>query len=72
MSEQSLIPGALNFRDVGGLPAGAATTRSGVLYRSGNLAELVEPGVDALRRIGLRRIIDLRDDDDLENIWGKH
>jgi protein-tyrosine phosphatase len=61
----SLIPGAVNFRDVGGLPAGHARTRSGVLYRSGNLAHLETAGVDALRDLGVRRIIDLRDDDEV-------
>ena len=38
------VPGALNFRDVGGLPAGAARTRAGVLFRSGNLARLDDDG----------------------------
>ena len=61
----SLIPGAVNFRDVGGLPAGSARTRSGILYRSGNLAHLEAAGVDALRDLGVRRIIDLRDDDEV-------
>lgn len=65
MNRESLVPGALNFRDVGGLPAGSAQTRSGMLYRSGNLAEIERDGVDALRAIGLRRIIDLRDDDEV-------
>ena len=34
------VDGALNFRDVGGLPADGGRTRSGVLFRSGNLARL--------------------------------
>lgn len=56
------VPGALNLRDVGGLSAGAGTTRSGVLFRSGNLARLGADGERALRALGLRRIVDLRDD----------
>lgn len=56
------VSGALNFRDVGGLPAAGGRTRSGVLYRSGNLARLSAAGRDSLREIGLRRIVDLRDD----------
>jgi len=64
-SLDSLVPGAVNFRDVGGLPAGSARTRPGVLYRSGNLAHLESAGVDALRRLGVRRIIDLRDDEEV-------
>lgn len=62
---ESLVPGAVNFRDVGGLPAGGGRTRSGVLYRSGNLAHLEQAGVDALRALGVRRIIDLRADDEV-------
>lgn len=61
-----LVPGAINFRDIGGLAAGDARTRSGVLYRSGNLAHLDDVGVDALAALGLRRIIDLRADDEVD------
>ncbi|HWI31265.1 MAG TPA: tyrosine-protein phosphatase [Microbacterium sp.] len=61
----SLIPGAVNFRDTGGLPAGDSVTRSGVLYRSGNLAHLEAEGIAALRALGVRRIIDLRADDEV-------
>ncbi|MFH8250843.1 tyrosine-protein phosphatase [Microbacterium sp. B2969] len=60
-----LVPGAVNLRDVGGLPARSGRTRSGVLYRSGNLAHLEDPGVAALGDLGLRRIIDLRDDEEV-------
>lgn len=63
----SLIPGAVNFRDTGGLPAGAAATRAGVLYRSGNLAQLDAAGVGALRGLGMRRIIDLRSDEEVSH-----
>lgn len=61
----TLVSGSMNFRDVGGLPAGAAVTRSGVLYRSGNLADVDEAGSASLRELGLRRIIDLRDDEEV-------
>jgi protein-tyrosine phosphatase len=60
-----VVPGAVNFRDVGGLPAGAARTRSGVLYRSGNLARLDGTGLAALGALGIRRVIDLRADDEV-------
>lgn len=59
------VPGVLNFRDVGGLPAGAARTRAGVLFRSGNLARLDDDGRAVLARLGIRRIVDLREDDEL-------
>ncbi|GAA5039346.1 tyrosine-protein phosphatase [Microbacterium fluvii] len=62
---QALVPGAVNFRDVGGLPAGAGATRPGVLFRSGNLARLGDDGVAALGGLGIRRVVDLRDDDEV-------
>lgn len=55
----------MNLRDVGGLPAGADVTRHGVLYRSGNLARLDPDGTRALADLRLRRIIDLRADDEV-------
>lgn len=63
--EATLIPGAVNFRDVGGLRAGAGRTRERVLYRSGNLAQLDDAGVTALGGLGIRRIIDLRADEEV-------
>lgn len=60
-----LVPGAVNFRDVGGLPAATGRTRTGVLFRSGNLASLEPSGVDAVRSLGIRRVIDLRADDEV-------
>ena len=59
------VPGALNFRDVGGLPAAGGATRHGVLFRSGNLARVQAPGRDALRTLGVRNIVDLREDDEI-------
>ncbi|WP_345801985.1 tyrosine-protein phosphatase [Microbacterium sp. AZCO] len=61
----ALVPGAVNLRDVGGLPADGGLTRERVLYRSGNLAHLEAPGVAALGELRLRRIIDLRDDEEV-------
>ncbi|WP_243227075.1 tyrosine-protein phosphatase [Microbacterium sp. CIAB417] len=66
MSEPGgLIAGAVNFRDIGGLPAGGRITRSGVLFRSGNLARLDEGTRRRIAGLGLRRIVDLRDDDEV-------
>lgn len=58
----SLVSGATNFRDVGGLPAGAGRSRAEVLYRSGNLVHVDDEGLQTMADLGLRRIIDLRDD----------
>lgn len=59
------VSGAVNFRDTGGLPAGDRVTRAGVLFRSGNLFRVDDAGRRSLRDVGLRRIIDLRDDDEV-------
>lgn len=56
------VPGAFNFREVGGLPAGSGRTRDGVLFRSGNLGHLTPGGRDRIGELGIRRIVDLRDD----------
>ncbi|MFL1999721.1 MULTISPECIES: tyrosine-protein phosphatase [unclassified Microbacterium] len=61
----TLVSGVMNFRDVGGLPAEGGLTRSGVLYRSGNLADVDAAGAESLRGLGLRRILDLRDDEEV-------
>jgi protein-tyrosine phosphatase len=66
VSGASLVPGVLNFRDTGGLPASGGVTRHGVLFRSGNLAAVAEPGRAALGSLGLRRVVDLRADDEVE------
>jgi len=62
-----LVPGAVNFRDVGGLPAAGGVTRHGVLYRAGNLAQLEDAGTAALGALGIRRIVDLRDDEEVRH-----
>ncbi len=63
---ESLVPGAFNFRDVGDLPAGRSRTRTGVLFRSGSLAHLSPAGVDAVRALGIRRVIELRADEEVD------
>lgn len=60
------MSGALNFRDTGGLPAGGSVTRHGVLFRSGNLAAMDASGAEALGALGIRRIVDLREDIEIE------
>jgi protein-tyrosine phosphatase len=56
------LAGALNFRDLGGLPAGPARrTRPGVLFRSDTLQALTDDDVDLLvERVGLEAVFDLR------------
>lgn len=58
-------PGAFNARDLGGVAlAGGATTASGVLFRSGRVTSMPAAGWDALRRDGVRTIVDLRNGDE--------
>jgi protein-tyrosine phosphatase len=53
-------PSCINVRDLGGLPAEDGTTEGGALIRSDDLSLLTETGVEALRRHGVVRILDLR------------
>ncbi len=55
--------GAVNFRDLGGYrTADGRRTRWGRLFRSDGLHRLSEADVDALTRLGLRVVYDLRTD----------
>ena len=65
MMATSLVHGTVNFRDTGGLPVGDSLTRHGVLFRSGNLATITPEGETDLASLGLKRIIDLRDDEEV-------
>jgi protein-tyrosine phosphatase len=53
--------GAVNFRDIGGYPAGEGRrTRWGRLYRSDSLADLTTDDLARLEELGLRTLIDFR------------
>lgn len=53
--------GAINFRDVGGVPGlGGAVVRPGVVFRSGTLEGLTPLGWEQLTNLGVCTIIDLR------------
>jgi len=57
------VDGALNFRDLGGLPiAGGSTlqTRPGLIFRSGQISALTPSGKEALRGLGVRTVFDFR------------
>jgi protein-tyrosine phosphatase len=58
------VPGTYNFRDVGGLPARGGVVRRGVLFRSDGLHRLGDEGRDALRRLDVGVVIDLRDENE--------
>jgi protein tyrosine/serine phosphatase len=59
-------PGCRNVRDVGGLPtADGRVVKHGVLIRSESLQYLDTDGIEALRRAGVSRILDLRGEREL-------
>jgi len=59
-----LLPdGALNFRSLGGIPAGEGKViRPGVLYRSGDLGALRDVCRQRIQALGIRTFVDLRSD----------
>jgi protein-tyrosine phosphatase len=56
------IDGTFNFRDTGGLSAGASSTRWGKLFRSDALHQLSDAGRADLAALGIRVVVDLRDE----------
>lgn len=58
--------GVHNMRDIGGIAAAdGALVRSGILYRSDNVAGLSSSGVNAVRNLGIKSVIDLRRHDEV-------
>lgn len=56
-----------NFRDMGGYPTyDGRTTRWGRLYRADGLYRLAGDDLEAVRRLGLRTVIDLRTEQELD------
>ena len=56
-----MLAGVTNFRDFGGYPVGGGrSVRTGVLFRSGQLAGATEADIEKLRALGLAVIVDLR------------
>ena len=60
------IAGTYNFRDVGGYPVDGGVTRPGKLFRADALGRLGQEGREGLRELGIRIVIDLRDDFEVE------
>ena len=58
------VDGIYNMRDLGGLPRhDGSAVPPGRIYRADNLANLSSEGVAALLRLGVRTVIDLRQDE---------
>ena len=61
------LEGSFNFRDLGGYPSlGGRHTRWGRLFRADALHELTGDDVAQLRDLGLRTVVDLRTERELE------
>lgn len=61
------IDGTFNVRDVGGLRTnGGAKVRTGLLLRSASLDSVTPAGVEQLRALDLRTVIDLRSRDEVD------
>ncbi|MEV7417045.1 tyrosine-protein phosphatase [Streptomyces sp. NPDC089919] len=59
------LTGVRNFRDVGGLPAvDGRRVRTGLLFRSGHLAQATETDAEYLASLGLHTIFDFRNNAD--------
>lgn len=54
------LEGAYNFRDLGGLPAGARRVRERRVFRSDRLTRLSAADVELLETFGIGRVFDLR------------
>jgi protein-tyrosine phosphatase len=62
------LAGVLNFRDVGGYPvAGGGSVRWRTLFRSDSLHRLDSAGVAAVTGLGVRTVIDLRTQLEVDN-----
>jgi protein-tyrosine phosphatase len=60
------LEGPRNFRDLGGYPTREGRrVRWGQVFRADSLAELTEPDIAYLERLGLARVIDLRGDEEV-------
>ena len=63
------VAGLHNLRDVGGYPvAGGGTTRWGLLFRGGALEDLGADSHEHMDAIGLRSIVDMREDNELRGL----
>lgn len=62
VAERIPVNGTYNFRDVGGYRVPEGVVRRGKLFRSDGLARLGDAGRKSLRDLGVRVVIDLRDD----------
>ncbi len=62
------VAGAINLRDLGGLPVAGGALKPGVVYRSGMMQHITPEGLTALtNKLRVRTIVDLRNEVELAN-----
>ena len=65
------VEGASNFRDFGGYPTTSGkTVRWRQLFRSSNLSELTDIGLESFESLGIRMVIDLRTSEEIKTTTG--
>lgn len=68
------LAGAMNARDIGGYPTAAGEVARGRVYRADHLNELTDDDLGLLADRGIRTVIDLRRDGEIEErpsrLWG--
>lgn len=61
------IAGVYNFRDLGGgVTAGGRSVRTGVIFRSASLDEMTDEGLTTLESLGVRTVVDVRSESEVE------
>ena len=63
MSKLIELDGTYNFRDLGGIK----TIKEKLLFRSDRLSEISDNDIDKIKLLGIKRIIDLRSVEEIEN-----
>ncbi|MEM1124734.1 MAG: tyrosine-protein phosphatase [Bacteroidota bacterium] len=69
VASERLIPmeNALNFRDLGGIPTkDGRIVKWGTFYRSGKLSELSSKDLQYFQTLGIKTVIDFRDDQEIK------
>ncbi|KAJ3856401.1 protein-tyrosine phosphatase-like protein [Lentinula lateritia] len=63
------IPGVINVRDLGGYPSmthPGKSTKPGFIYRSAEVASITDEGKEQVRRLGIKKVFDLRSDTEIQ------
>ena len=54
------VRGVGNFRGLGGIPANGKKVKRGLLFRSAGLRKIAPSGIETLRNLNIRHVLDLR------------